>query len=129
MKQPKNRIIQVPVTLDTANRKKDKSVKFAFTTMREITTDEYMIMDSFHQSAGWLVFKENEIMSEDIPEEEVETDIEKSMSQQVRDALWVLYKAQGYDPTDRETWNTFYKQKQRVWKNRILEEVHKLEET
>ena len=61
----KNRIIQVPVTLDSANRKKDRSVKFAFTTTREITTDEFLIVDTYHQSAGWLLFKENEFKEEE----------------------------------------------------------------
>ena len=123
-----SRIITVPVTLDSANRKKDKSVKFAFTTTREISTDEYMVMDSFHQSMGWLVFKENEIQEEEIPDEDVEQDLEKSMSVQIRDAIWVLYKTRGNDPKDKDAWNAFYKRQQRVYKDRILSEVHRIEE-
>lgn len=123
-----SRIIQVPATLDSANRKKDRSVKFAFTTTKEISTDEFMVMDSFHQSAGYLLFKENEFSEEEIPEEDVEADIEKSQSVQVRDALWVLYKAKGNDTKDKQKWNLFYRQNMQTIKARILETVHELED-
>lgn len=122
------RKIQVPVTLDASTRKKDNSVTLRFTTTREISTDEFMVMDTFHQSMGWLLFAENEIGEEEIPEEDVESDIEKSMSVQIRDALWVLYKARGNNAADKDAWNAFYKRQQRVWKDRILSEVHRIEE-
>lgn len=124
----KNRIIQVPVTLDSANRKKDRSVKFAFTTTREITTDEFLIMDTYHQSAGWLLFKENEFKQEEVPEEDVETDVSKSQSVQLRDALWVLFKARGNNTADKDAWSVFYKRNIQAIKSKILEEVHSLEE-
>lgn len=127
MANSKRKII-VPVTLDSANRKKDRSVKFAFTTTREITQDEFMVMDSFHQSMGWLLFAENEVSEEEIPDEDVEPDVEKSMSVQIRDAIWVLYKTRGNDPKDKDAWNAFYKRQQRVYKDRILSEVHRIEE-
>ena len=122
------RIIQVPATLDSANRKKDRSVKFAFTTNREITTDEFLIMDTYFQSEGWLLFRENAFKEVDIPDEDVETDTEKSQSTQVRDALWVLFRAQGGKSSDKDSWNRFYREKQQSFKARILQEVHKLED-
>lgn len=122
------RVIQVPATLDSSVRKKDRSVKFAFTTLREISTEEYMIMDSFYQSAGHLMFRENAFAEQDIPKEDVEVDTEKSQGTQVRDALWVLYKARGHDTANKDSWNIFYRQRMQMFKARILEEVHKLEE-
>lgn len=121
------RTIQVPATLDSAVRKKDRSVKFTFTTMREISTDEYMVMDSYYQSAGHLLFRENEFREEDIPQEDVETDIAKSQSTQLRDALWILFKAKGYDTQDKERWNIFYRQNMQAIKARVLETVHDIE--
>ena len=123
-----NRIIQVPVTLDSANRKKDKSVKLAFTTTREIETDEYLTMDTFHQSVGFLLFKENEFKEEEIPTEDVEEDTEKSQSVQIRDALWILFKAKGGDSKNSQAWNQFYRKHQQAYKSKILDEVHKIEE-
>ena len=86
----KSRIIQVPVTLDSANRKKDRSVKFAFTTTREITTDEFLIVDTYHQSAGWLLFKENEFKEEEVPDTDVNLDV-KSPSLRLKNILYVYH--------------------------------------
>lgn len=122
-----SRIIQVPVTLDSATRRKDRSVKLSFSTMQEITTDEFTTMDSFHQSAGWLLFKENQFKEEDIPQEDFETDIAKSQSTQLRDALWVLFKTKGGNTKDKDAWNTFYRQNMQAIKAKILGTVHQLE--
>ncbi len=123
-----NRIIQVPVTLDSATRKKDRSVKFAFTSTKEISTGDFMVMDSFHQSVGHLLFKENEFKEEEIPEEDVETDIAKSQAVQLRDSLWILFKTKGGNGGDKDTWNTFYRNNMQTIKARILQTVHELEE-
>jgi len=122
------RIIQVAATLDSANRKKDRSVSLKFTTVKEMTTDEFMTIDSYFQNVGHLLFRENSFTEEEIPKEDVEVDTEKSQSVQIRDALWVLFKAMGHNSKDKELWNAFYREKQQAFKARILNEVHKLEE-
>ncbi len=122
-----SRVIQVPATLDSATRRKDRSVKFSFTTTREISTAEYMVMDTFHQSAGHLLFKENQFSEEEIPQEDIETDISKSQSVQIRDALWVLFKAKGGNAGNKDEWNQFYRKSCQAFKSRILSEVHELE--
>lgn len=124
-----DRIIHIPATLDKANRKKDRSVTLTFTTMQEITTDDFMVMDSYHQSAGHLMFRENAFAEEDIPTEDVETDIAKSQSVQLRDALWVLYKAKGGTGGDKDAWNTFYRKQMQAIKARVLATVHDLEQS
>ncbi len=122
-----SRVIHVAATLDSANRKKDGSVRLAFTTMLEMPQEEFMIMDSFHQSAGHLMFRENAFKEEDIPAEDVEEDVEKSMSTQIRDALWVLYKAEGNDTADKDAFRSYYRNQQGKFKNRILGRVHEIE--
>lgn len=121
------RIIQIGAQLDGAQRKKDGSVSLRFVTNTELTTDEFMIIDTYRQSMGWLLFKENEFKEEEIPEEDIESDIAKSQSVQLRDALWVLYRARGNNTGDKEAWNMFYKKNMQVVKARILSEVHDLE--
>jgi len=123
-----DRIIQVGAVLDGAQRKKDGSVSLRFVTNLELTTDEFMVIDTYRQSMGYLLFKENSFTEEEIPEEDVETDVAKSQSVQIRDALWVLFKAMGHSSDDKELWNRFYKEKQQQFKARILEEVHRLED-
>lgn len=121
------RIIQVPVTMGIAKRKADGSVKLEFVTNYEVNTEDFVMMDSYRQSAGWCLFRENEFTEEDIPEEDVETDVAKSQSTQLRDALWVLFKAKGGDTSNKEEWNRFYKTNMQAIKARILDTVHQIE--
>lgn len=121
------RIIQVPVTMEIPKRKSDGSVKLGFVTNFEITTDDYMVMDGYRQSQGWLLFRENQFTEQEIPTEDVETDITKSISAQIRDALWVLYKVKGGKAEDKEAWNVFYRKQGLAYKARILDEVHLIE--
>lgn len=123
-----SRIIEVAATLDSTHRKADRSVSLKFTTMKETTSEEFTVMDSYHQSSGFLLFKESKFKEEEIPKEDVEVDIEKSQSTQIRDALWILYKTLGNNPAEKEQWNRFYKEKCQAFKARILEEVHRLED-
>jgi hypothetical protein len=119
---------QVPATFDSANRRKDRSIRMAFSSMFEMSTDDYMELDKQLGQSGWLVFSPQAVTDEDIPDEDIETDIAKSQSTQARDALWVLYKARGGTTEDKETWNVFYRKQMQVFKARILEEVRKIEE-
>jgi hypothetical protein len=125
--QTNPRTIHVPVTLEGITRIKDKSVNLKFSTTREISTEEMTIMDSFHQSAGHLMFRENQFDEQDIPKEDVDVDISKSQSTQLRDALWVLFKAKGNNTQDKEKWNMFYRQSMQVIKAKVLDTVHELE--
>lgn len=122
------RIVQVPATLDGINRKKDRSVSFRFTSLFEVTNEDFSVMDTFHQSAGHLLFRENAFADEDVPGEDVETDIGKSQSTQIRDALWVLFKTEGGNGADKEAWNQFYRKAMQAFKGKILDKVHLIEE-
>jgi hypothetical protein len=122
-------IITIPCTLDRYNRKKDRSVTLAFTSLLEISNEEFSVIDTFHQQSGHLLFRRNSFTNEDIPTEDVETDIAKSQATQVRDALWVLYRARGYKAEDKESWNLFYRRQMQLFKARILEEVRLIEES
>lgn len=121
-------VIQLPVTLDRYNRKKDRSATIGFTTLYEISNEDMAIIDTFHQNSGHLLFRINSFTNEDVPKEDVETDVSKSQSAQLRDAIWVLYKAKGNDTQDKEKWNVFYRQQMQIVKARILEVVHEIED-
>ena len=123
-----DKVITLPVTLDRYNRKKDRSVTISFTTLFEVDNDDLSTIDNYHQNAGHLLFKVNSFTNEDIPQEDVETDVAKSQSTQVRDALWVLYKARGGNAADKEKWNLFYRKMMQAYKAKILDEVHELED-
>lgn len=114
-----NRIIQVPVTLDSANRKKDRSVKLSFTTTREISTEEYLTIDEYYQSIGWLLFKENEFNDEDVPKEQAESDT-KTPSQRLRSVLYVYHLENGGAP---ETFRQFYEASLEKYINNVKEKL------
>lgn len=120
--------IQIPVTLDGLSRKKDRSASLRFTTISELSTEDFSELDKKYQDSGWLLFKPNAFSEDEIPEGDVETDIEKPQSVQIRDALWVLFKAKGNSGADKEGFKTFYRKYMQAFKNRILSEVNELEE-
>jgi hypothetical protein len=123
-----DKIITIPCTLDRYNRKKDRSVTLSFTSLLEISNEDFSVIDTFHQQSGNLLFRRNAFTNEDIPDEDVETDVAKSQSTQIRDALWVLYKARGGKTERKDDWNLFYRKQMQLFKARILEEVRKEEE-
>lgn len=121
-------LIHAEVTCDTVNRKKDRSVSIKFTTLYEITNEDFAMMDKFHQESGHLLFRRNEFTPEDVPKEDVDVEVGKSQSTQLRDALWVLFKAEGGSTVDKEAWNRYYRQKMQAFKARVLDAVHTLED-
>jgi len=123
-----DKIITIPCTLDRYNRKKDRSVTLSFTSLLEISNEDFSVIDTFHQQSGNLLFRRNAFTKEDIPQEDVETDVAKSQSTQLRDALWILYKARGNSAANKDNWNIFYRRQMQLFNNKALEEVHKLEE-
>mgnify|MGYP005992123305 CR=1 FL=1 len=85
----------IQVTLDRANRKKDKSVSLTFITQLEQTSKEFMKIDSLLNDSGVLYFKSNgNLTKEEVNTlDEVEIEVEgKTKSQRLRNGLYVLNK-------------------------------------
>ena len=119
---------QIPVSFDSANRRKDRSIRMSFSSMFEMNTEDYMEIDKQLQQSGWLVFASKAVNDIDIPTEDFDNDISKSQSTQVRDVLWILFKMKGNKSEDKEAWSLFYRKQMQSFKGRILEEIHKIEE-
>lgn len=83
-------IVQMAVTWDSANRKKDKSVSLRFTTNVEVSNADFAEMDRLVGNEGWVLFKGNEFKPTDLPKEPAPTDVGKqTKSQQLR---WMLMR-------------------------------------
>ena len=85
----------IQVTLDRANRKKDKAVSLTFVTQLEQTSEEFMKVDSLLGDSGVLYFKSNgNLTAEEVKElEGVEIEVEgKTKSQRLRNTLYVYHK-------------------------------------
>jgi hypothetical protein len=82
------------VTLDRANRKKDKSVSLTFTTQLEESSEGFMEIDKLLGDSGVLYFKDSgNLTAEEVKElDNVEIEVEgKTKSQKFRGILWVLW--------------------------------------
>ncbi|MAG50025.1 hypothetical protein CL621_00085 [archaeon] len=86
------------VTLDRANRKKDKSVSLTFVTQLEQSSQEFMQIDELLNDSGVLYFKSNgNLTKEEIKElDSVEIEVEgKTKSQRLRNVLYVHHQQLG----------------------------------
>lgn len=80
--------ILLPVTLDSANRKKDRSVSLKLTTNFEISNPDFSTLDTLAQTIGWMRYRSNE-QPEGLPEEPATSNDRKSKAQRQR-AVWFL---------------------------------------
>ena len=98
------------VTLDRANRKKDKSVSLTFVTQLEQSSSQFMEIDEKIGDAGVLFFKPNgNLTKEEIKElENTEIEVEgKSKSQRLRSVLYVYFE-QNFTTSTNANFNEFY---------------------
>lgn len=92
--------MQCPVTFDSANRRKDKSVRLSFSSTFEVSPEDFMEMDKLTGNTGWCLFKENESFHEaDLPKEDA-PDESKTPSQRLRAAYYVFHQQAGKDKKD-----------------------------
>lgn len=111
--------VQLPVTLDRANRKKDRSCTVSFTTNRELTTDEFMELDKRAQESGWMLFAANELQPEDIPTHDADAPEQRSKGQRMR-AVWFLkWKKRGIE----EPFESWFTRQFETWMERWREEL------
>jgi hypothetical protein len=98
---------QIPVTLDAANRRKDRSVSIRFSSTLELGTVEFAELDRLTPSTGWLLFSANEFDDTDVPTEDAPGD-DKSPSQRLRSVLFIDWQQN----TDRsEDFKAYYRRK------------------
>ena len=97
------------VTLDRANRKKDKSVSLTFITELEQSSAEFMEIDSNLDKHGVIYFKTNGKLTEEEVEQIDKVDVQaegKTKSQRLRNVLYVFH-AQTYEK-DGKDFKEFY---------------------
>ena len=100
------------VTLDRANRKKDKSVSLTFITQTEQTSEQFMEIDNALGDSGVFFFKPNgNLTKEEIKElDSVEVEVEgKTKSQRLRNVLYVCHQQTPND--ENQTFSDFYANK------------------
>lgn len=93
-------IITLPATLEGVTRRKDRSVSLRFSSLFETTNEDFSKLDGMFQASGYLLFSDEQIGLNDIPDEEIKDTDLKSPSSRLRDVLFVLHKQRGGNSAD-----------------------------
>ncbi len=109
-------LFQVSSIITKVETMVDGGCKIVATT-QELTPDESMSLFSLKGKLGWLLFSENSIVVNDIPDEPApEFDGDKSPSQRLRSMLYVYWKE---NTKQTIPFNTFYGQ----WIDKKINEI------
>jgi len=92
---------QAPAILTRISVTADGGLTLGFHT-NELTPEEKLTAMNFHQQFGWVLFRQNQFEATDVPDVDAPTDEEKTPSQRLRGALFVLWESQGSKGTFRE---------------------------
>jgi hypothetical protein len=98
------------VTLDSATRRKDKSVAIKFTTNTEQSSEQFMELDQVLNTSGVLYFKSHGSLTQEEVDALDDVDIElegKTKSQRLRNVLYVLHK----ETNSQQDFKDFYSNK------------------
>lgn len=113
------RIIRVPVTLDSANRRKDRSVRLAATTNLEIDNADFAEMDLHVGTTGWLIYAQNELDLTDVPPEDAMAIERKSKGQRMR-AVWFLkHKRRGIEEPFEQWYDRHFERWMATWREEL----------
>ena len=96
-------MIEIPAILSSISFTKDKGLRIGFIS-QELTKDEKMIVQDYFQKFGYLLFKENEFQTKDIPKQQA---IRKGKSKSVilRHHIWRLWKNSNSSLDSEEHYN------------------------
>lgn len=85
-------MIKLPAIMTGFASHADGGAGIRFTT-NELAGEDYVALASEKGKFGWLIFKENDVQDEDIPNEQAEE--AKTPSQRLRAVLFVLWTQEG----------------------------------
>lgn len=97
MSEQERKVIVMPVTLDSANRKKDGSISARVTSTLEMSTEDFAELDRQIRTCnvGHWFFVPNGMKSPDIPTEDAPEKGIKSRTERLYNALFALWKLEG----------------------------------
>lgn len=110
-------IIKLPAILDDWKERKDGSSRLVFDS-RELTDEEVLILRRFRGSEGHLLFAQNQIEKEDIPEGDADVEV-KTPSQRLRATLFVRWKNLG----EPDTFKIYYDKSMEHFINLVKEKL------
>ena len=103
---------QVAAILSGYRSTADKGLSLTFRT-NELSPEDAVKAASFHQSFGWLLFRENEFTEPDAPKEDA-PEFGKTVSERLRNTLyrvWEQFKKENRAGNDFEQWRNIEMEK------------------
>lgn len=85
------KLFQAPATIRLPKMRADNTLTFTV-DCPELPPEELTELFKLNSRQGWFLFKENEIVIEDVPETEAEFEGQKSLSERLRNTLYVYWK-------------------------------------
>lgn len=86
-------IIKLPAQLLKVDERADGSSKLTFES-RELSEEEFLIARRIKNTEGWLIFSQNVIRDDEIPDDDAPSDL-KTPAQRLRAVLFIRWKNLG----------------------------------
>lgn len=96
-------MLRVPSLIAKVETMSDGGLKLIVHTQELAPDDEAEIM-KLRNKLGWFVFSETQIQEEDIPDEPIEFEGQKTYSERLRNVLFRLHEKQGGKPEEFESY-------------------------
>jgi hypothetical protein len=114
-------MLKVPSLIAKVETMQDGGLKLIVHTQELESPDEAEVM-KLRNKIGWFVYSVTEITESDIPDEPIEFEGQKTLSERLRNVLFRLHEKQGGKPEDFESY------RQKVMEKLINHYKQKLDE-
>jgi len=100
-------LLTTPAQISKIETTSDGGLKLTIHTQELLPTHKAEVME-LHNKIGWFLFSETNIEASDIPDEPIEFEGQKTLSERLRNALYVLHEKQGGKSEDYEAFRNKY---------------------
>lgn len=98
-------MFKVPSQVSKVETTTDGGLKLTIHTQELTPSDKSDVMQ-LHNQIGWFVFSATDIEQTDIPDEPIEFEGQKTLSERLRNVLFRLHEKQGGKPEDFESYRS-----------------------
>jgi len=114
-------IFAVPSTITKVETMADRTLKLRVDTTQELVAEEEAKIMRLRGTHGWFVYSDREIQSSEIPDVDIDTEVEeKSPSQRLRNVIWVHWDK---NTNKQKTFDVYYREVMDKIINRLKEDL------
>ena len=99
-------MLKIPSQISKVETTSDKCLKLIVHTTQELSPSDEAEVFQMKQKIGWLVFSDVNIEETDIPDEPIEFEGQKTLSERLRNVLFRLHEKQSGKPDDFEAYRS-----------------------